>query len=161
MIEKIQPVKDWDINKQLEQTSREILHYINQIKAQPDDFAHSHLKSLQDAIKKANDALVKYEFKKDHPPVKYDAAFDVLEQAINYLTQKSQMETFKAQKNESHEELATEIVVALNALQNLVSLLEDVRETTPIHGVDLRDETYKQGRRVTKATGDQFKDGKT
>ncbi|QLH35154.1 MAG: hypothetical protein HWD61_02580 [Parachlamydiaceae bacterium] len=52
-------------------------------------------------------------------------------------------------------------MVAVNAIQQLVGLLEDVRATTPIHGVDLRDNSYKRGRKITKATDEQFNDGRT
>lgn len=157
----IQPLKGFDVNKQLDETTNAVAHYINQIKSQPDDFAHKHLENLQESIKHASEALVKYEFKKEHPPIKYDSTLEVLDKALTFLTQKGQMEEIKAKTDDSHEELATEIVVATNAIQSLVALLVNVRETTPIRGVDLEDKSYKEGLRVKKATGEQFKDGKT
>ncbi|QLH35155.1 MAG: hypothetical protein HWD61_02585 [Parachlamydiaceae bacterium] len=85
MIEPISPV---EINNQLSETSNVVIRYMNQIKSQPDDFAHKHLEELQQSLKKSSEALVKYEFKKEHTPLAYDETLGVLEEAIYFLTQK-------------------------------------------------------------------------
>lgn len=154
------PSKDFDINAQLDETSHVVNHYVNQIKAQPDDFAHKHLKALQESIDRASNALLNYEFTKQHSPIQFDITLDNLDNAISFLSQKGEQEEIQATKDESHEELATEIVVALNSIQTLVNLLVNVRETTPIQGVDVKDESYKRGRKIKKATDGQFNDGK-
>lgn len=160
------PSKDIDINRQLYETTHAVKHYINQIKAQPDDFAREHLKVLKESIEQASDALLNYEFKKENASIEFDAAYDDLDNAIEFLTQKGGQEAIKATKVESHEKLASELQVALNSIQGLVSLLENVQESTPIHGIDLHDVKYKRGRKVKKATDEKFrarkpKDGKS
>ena len=61
--------KDYEVNQQLNRTAHVVTHYVNEIKAQPDDFAHKHLKTLQESIENAQNVLVKYEFKKEQASI--------------------------------------------------------------------------------------------
>lgn len=150
--------KDNEINQILSKATHEVNHYINEIKAQPDDFAHKHLKTLQKSIENAQNALVKHEFKKETEAIDFDTTLVSLDDAITFLITKRKEEISKAQYDESHAEIANEIVVAENAIQYLVALLVDIRERSPIRGVDLNDDSYKTGKKVERAGGKKFKD---
>ena len=89
-----------------------------------------------------------------------DTTIIALDDAITFLVKKRQEEAKKAEVDESHEGIANEIVVAVNSIKYLVSLLEDLRERTPLRGVDLRDESYETGKKVEEAGGKTFKDSK-
>lgn len=165
----ILPSKDYntnprkeDVNQCIENVTRDVSHYVNEIKTQPDDFAHQHLEALQASIERAKTALVNDEFKKRSVSISFDDTMKELDSAVSFLTKKGEEEKAKSIDDESHIEKANEIVVALNSIQSLIALFRDVQERTPIKGVDASvDQRYKNSKKkIQEATGEQFNDGK-
>jgi hypothetical protein len=154
------PSKDAEINKLLYSTAKDIKNYIKEIKSQPEDFAHKHLEPLLNSIDRTTNAAVNYVYRKENDSIDFDATFEVLDEALTFLIIKRDREHEKAMADESHIELADEMVIAVNAIQNLVALLSNLRENIPIQAVPLSDESYKVGKKVESATGKKFKDTK-
>lgn len=145
-----------NINQILEIATHDVEEFVNELKSLPDDFAHKHLDNLKASIKKAEDALVKHEFKNETLKIEYDSALSKLDSAISYLVSKKNEEEKKQKMSQSHQNLADELVVALAAINYLVGLLRDVQQYEPLKGVPLTDDSYKKGKKVEKVTGERF-----
>lgn len=144
-----------NINRSLDDATHDIEEYVNELKSLPDDFANTHLENLKERLKRAGDALVTYEFKKNHENIDFDKTLSKLDEAINFLVKKKNIEENKSKKHPNHLSLSEEIVVALNAINYLVGLLRNVQEERPIKGVSITDKSYKRGRKVEGVAGDQ------
>ena len=145
-----------NINRTLDDATHDVEEYVNELKALPDDFANTHLENLKKSLKRAGDALVTYEFKKDPENIDFDNNLSKLDNAINFLVNKKNQEENKSKKNINHLNLSEEIVVALNAINYLVGLLRNVQEERPFKGVLVTDKSYKRGRKIEGVTGEEF-----
>ncbi len=159
------PSKDFDVDVQLAETSNAVNHYLDQINAKLVDFDHKALVNLQESLERAQAALVNHQFKKERPPIKFDATLTVLNSAVNVLSEIHEIEKIKAVKEGIYEDIENETTLALDAIEELVFLIEDFeqpREAPPIHTVDVKEDIrLKRGRKVKDIINEQFKDGKT
>lgn len=146
-----------NINEILSNAAHDVEEYVNELKSIPDDFAHEHLENLKKSIDQAEDALLKYEFKKEHLQIDYDSTYMKFDSAITFLNSKKKSIEKKSKSNGKSQSLNDELAVALAALNHLVSLLRNIQEEMP-KGVSITDESYKRGKKVEKVTGDKFEE---
>lgn len=159
----VNPLRNDKINQQLEEATNAVKLYISNTEFA--DFAHQHLKKLQESIDQTTAALVDYKFKKERAPINFNETLEVLSNAITVLNEKHKIEQINAKKKGIYEDIENETTNALDIIEALVFLIEDVeepREPPPIRPVDVKhDERLKRGRKVKKVIGEKFKDGKT